>query len=60
MGDFRCDGWCDISILLKLKAMPATPCGMRCGEGRQHRSGVGSKARGWIIESLVRSDLKTW
>lgn len=59
-GAFRCDGWCEISILLKLKAMPATPWGTLRGDGRQHKSGVGSKARAWIIKNPVRRGLEAW
>ena len=33
------------SILLKLNAIPATHCGMRCGVGRLHKSKEGSRAR---------------
>ena len=46
-------GWCDISILLKLKAMPATYCEIRWGEGRQQRSGERASARAWIIGDPV-------
>ena len=51
----RCAAAGASSILLKLNAMPATLHGMRCGDGRLHKSTYDSTARNRFVGGPFRS-----